>query len=227
MAIKVFLLGYPGSGKSAAYRHIQQCIKQHHPNWSTIRYNDYDILKEMFLREQSSSTYGKKNQFRKTKHSGFDVLDFTVLDTALKELENRVQQRYDPSKDELIIIEFARDDYIRALQQFSTSFLKDAYFLFIETDIQIAIQRIKNRVTDPPTPDNHYVSEDILNDYYGKGNPPLNSNADIHINIDKKRIQTIDSRGSLKSFNAKIEKYIRMVLARESPLLKLDEKISF
>src|SRR5256885_8359264 len=137
-------------------------------NWSTIRFNDYDILKEMFLKEQISSTYGNKNQFRITKHSGFDVLDFTVLDIALKELENRVQQRYDPSKDELIIIEFARDDYIRALQQFSTSFLVDAYFLFIETDIQIAIQRVKDRVTDPPTPDNHFVSEDILNNYYGK-----------------------------------------------------------
>src|SRR5256885_9164843 len=63
-------------------------------NWSTIRFNDYDILKEMFLKEQSSSTYGNKNQFRITKHSGFDVLDFTVLDIALDRKSTRLNSSH-------------------------------------------------------------------------------------------------------------------------------------
>jgi len=149
MALKVFLLGHPGSGKSAASRHIQHCINQYHPNWSTIRYNDYDILHGMFLYEKRYLTNSQENQFSETKHGGFNVVDFNVLDIALKELNDRVQQRYDPLKDELIIIEFARDDCIRALQQFSSSFLEDAYFLFIETDIQMAVCQVLCKILVP------------------------------------------------------------------------------
>jgi len=216
MSVKLFILGRPGSGKSAAYRHIKELIEQKFKWWSTNRFNDYDILYEMFQFEQRYLYFLKKKQFSKTDHDGFDVRDFTVLDTALKELEKQVRLRCSPSKDEVIIIEFARDDYKQALKQFSPNFLKDAYFLSIEADIQTCIERVKKRVMLPQSSDDHFVSEDILIKYYGRRSAPINFKTDLHVEIDKKRVKTINSRGSLEAFNTKVEQYIEPILAREN-----------
>ncbi|HCF84502.1 MAG TPA: hypothetical protein DEV72_04810, partial [Ktedonobacter sp.] len=118
--------------------------------------------------------------------------------------------------DELIVIEFARDNYIHAFKQFSASFLKDAYFLFVEADLETCIQRVKDRVTDPPTLDNHFVSKDIMKKYYGQGSMPPSFKTDCHIIIDRKKIKTINSRGSLEAFNTKVEQYIEPIIAREN-----------
>src|SRR5437868_3051345 len=162
MALKVFILGRPGSGKSTAFRHIKKYIEEQYLDWSSIRFNDYDILREMFLFEKLFQTDMKLRKFRATEHGGFDVLDFSVLDTALRELERKVRHRYSPKRDELIVIEFARDNYGKALQQFSSAFLKDAYFLFIETNMETCVQRVHDRVAHPMTIDDHFVSDDIL-----------------------------------------------------------------
>ena len=170
----------------------------------------------MFQFEQRYLYFLKKKQFSKTDHDGFDVRDFTVLDTALKELEKQVRLRCSPSKDEVIIIEFARDDYKQALKQFSPNFLKDAYFLSIEADIQTCIERVKKRVMLPQSSDDHFVSEDILIKYYGRRSAPINFKTDLHVEIDKKRVKTINSRGSLEAFNTKVEQYIEPIIAREN-----------
>jgi shikimate kinase len=212
VSVKLFILGRPGSGKSTAYRQIKNSLEEHFPDWSIVRYHDYQILQSMFLYEKSFCSFRKDKQFRETEYGGFDVLDFTVLDKALKNLEKQVRYRYSPLKDELIVIEFARDDYKYAFKQFSTTFLKDAYFVFIEADIKACIQRVKDRVTNPPTQDNHFVSEDILIKYYGKHSTIPKFKSNLHVEIDKKRVKTINSRGSLEAFNAKVEGYIKALL---------------
>src|SRR6266567_3963163 len=115
MAIKVFILGRPGSGKSAAYRLIDKVAKDR--GWTTTRFNDYDILQEMFKFEKFFAIAHRK--FRPTEHDGFDVLEFSVLDTALKQLEKKVQINTSRNNtDSITVIEFARDDYAKALTQF-------------------------------------------------------------------------------------------------------------
>jgi type IV secretory pathway ATPase VirB11/archaellum biosynthesis ATPase len=214
MTIKLFILGNPGSGKSTAYRHIKDVIDQQYPDWSIIRFHDYAILQRMFFFEKLFCSYRKNKQFREAEHGGFDVLDFTVMDKALKKLEKEVRHRYDLSMDELIVIELARDNYYYALKQFKASFLEDAYFLFIEADLGTCIQRAKNRVTDPPTPDNHFVSEDILTQYYGK----RDSKKDLLATISRKRLKVINSTVDLQDFEGKAGKYINIILSREIPL---------
>lgn len=215
MTIKLFILGRPGSGKSTAYRLIKDYLSQQsgYSNWTTDRYNDYDILYEMFRREQLSLNYRKPNQFEAKEYNGFDVKDFTVLDTALKNLEKIVRQRTCEKKEELIFIEFARQDYVKAFKQFSPSFLKDSYFLFIDTDVNTCIERVRKRVTNPPTPDNHFVSEDILTNYYGKQIFPSLSR--IHrspiMNLSKHQARVIKGHGSLQTFNKRIETFINHI----------------
>lgn len=214
MSIKLFILGRPGSGKSTAYRHIKEFIKDRYIGWTTSRFSDYDILYAMFKLEKLGLNGNKQKQFSAREYDGFDVKEFKVLDISLKQLEKRVRENVS-DKEELIIIEFARQDYCKALSLFSSSFLRDAYFLFVEADTKTCIQRVKKRVTVPPTPDNHFVSENILTEYYEKQVIP--SIIRIHNGdcIDKSKIKVIDSRGTLRDFNIRVEEYITYIITSE------------
>jgi adenylate kinase family enzyme len=160
--IKVLAIGRPGTGKSTAARYITNYALG--KKWGTTHINDYQILQEMFQKD----TEHKK--FRLTQNSGFDVIDFSVLDTALMELEKKVQARISLRKKEFIIVEFARDDYRKALKVFNKDFLRDSYILFLDADIDICVQRIHERITYPTSLDDHFVSEDILRTYYNMDN---------------------------------------------------------
>src|SRR5579859_7490203 len=99
--MKIFVLGRPGCGKSRAARRIVKLAKLQ--CYSANRINDYPILRGMFRED----TVGK--QFNALEdHEGFDVIDFTVLDTALKMVEQKAL-KYEQSLD-VIVLEFARND---------------------------------------------------------------------------------------------------------------------
>ena len=163
MVVKLFILGLPGSGKSGAVLHISDFMRGH--RWIVQYFKDYDILYEMYKEDNE----GKR--FRSTKTSGydgFDVLDFSAPDEALEKLERKVSWRQKPadSEKDLIIIEFSRVDYCKALNFFASHLDQDAHILFIDADITTCKRRIKNRVDHPKTTDDHYVSEYIFTAYY-------------------------------------------------------------
>jgi len=192
MLVKLFILGRPGSGKSSAagiIATIAQCR-----GWITFHINDYDILKEMAQADSAQKI------FHLTEHGGFNVRNFSVLDVALRELEKRAQH-LSLEQDTLIIIEFARDDYSKALKWFSPGFLQDAYFLFMHLDLDTCVERIQKRITytytDPPISDNHYVSEEIVRGYYHKDNRQyIEDSLKTDYGI-MKLIRIIDNSGSL------------------------------
>src|SRR4249919_3065417 len=114
MVVKLFVLGLPGSGKSTVTRHISNYARDR--QWSTTHFSDYAILYEMFQED-------KKRQFKPAEFGGFDVLDLTVFDIALKKLEQEVNRHISSTKsEELLLIEFARNDYQKAFHQFSDEF---------------------------------------------------------------------------------------------------------
>jgi hypothetical protein len=93
-------------------------------------------------------TISSKNQFRPAAKGGFDVLDFTAFDTALKLLERTTKQYILTTKpEEIILLEFSRNDYEKAFQQFSREFLQDAYFLYLNVYHEICNKRIRERVS--------------------------------------------------------------------------------
>lgn len=218
MSIKLFILGRPGSGKSTACRCVAKFLRQQeqYKGWSTAHYKDYSILYEMFRYEKLFLNPKKPKQFEATKeHNGFDVLDFTVLDTALVKLEKKARERSSDKKEEVIIIEFARQDYAEAFKQFSPSFLKDSYFLFIEADVATCLERVKERTINPSTEDDFFVSDLIITKYYDKQIIPTVIKAKNGDSIDKNRVETIKSQGSLLAFNERIEDLIQRIIAQE------------
>ncbi len=199
--VKVFVLGRPGSGKTTAVNRLIELAKER--DWNTRRIKDYEILHSMFL----ADTEHKK--FLPTAHGGFDVIDFSVLDIALGKLEKKVKwhELKFSFKNELIIIEFARNDYHEALKQFDPDFLRDSFFFFIDADIDTCIQRIRDRVAcSTATEDNHYVSEHIIRHYYSKDNwKYMANNLKRDYGISEQRVEAIYNMDSLQEFIHKVD----------------------
>lgn len=205
--MKIFVLGRPGCGKSQAISYIMELAKR--KKFSAVRVNDYEILWKLFLEDK------KQERFLPTEdREGFDVVDFSVLDVALKEAERSVKS-YMWSK-KVVVIEFARDDYNIALRQFSKAFLKDAYFLFIDTNMTTCMQRIRDRVKkNRRTNDDKFVSERILNSYYREQH--FSRKLMYSYGIANTRIRTISNQGDLSSFKDKVYRFTNAVFEQDRP----------
>ena len=161
MSIKVFIVGLPGSGKSAVAHYISMLARD--KGFTVKSFNDYDILHGWFKNAPDGP------QFSRTAHNGFDVHDLSVFDTSLLESEKLVLQNVTSTEKELILIEFARADYCHAFSQFSAAFLQDAYFLFIDAEIPVCKERVRKRYLNRSSSDDHYVSDYIFDTYYIAG----------------------------------------------------------
>ena len=208
-AIKLFILGQPGSGKSTIGRVIAKALDKR--GLRSTHINDYAILKQMFR----DDTEGK--QFQPAGCDGFDVIDLNVIDTALKKLEQSAQRLISYQPKQVILIEFARNDYRRALQQFSATFLQDAYFLYIQAEIEQCKQRINNRVAHPTCVDDYYVSEYILDTYYNHDDMKCLSHILIdEYGIDKQHVEGIDNNSSLEEALTIIYPFVDTIIDHKS-----------
>jgi thymidylate kinase len=217
MSVKLFILGLPGSGKSTVARYIIDHVGKQKSDCHTARINDYDILYAMY----KADIAGK---FRPAEHNGFDILDLSdpsMLDSALKTAEqeaNRAEQTTNNHaqatfKPMLILIEFARDDYSHALQQFSPGFLRGAYFLFLDARIEICKARVQERVAHPHTKDDHEVSDYIFDSYYDKDSAhALSANVIADHGIEQQRVKVLDNNGAFDDIRDEIESFVDTIV---------------
>lgn len=203
MPVKLFLLGGPGSGKSTVAHYIESRTRD--KGWFVYRINDYAILREMFKTDQQR----RDGRFKPAHHGGFDVLDFEVVDEALRELERRAGLQTGAGQElQLLSIEFARNDYQQAFQQFSHEFLQDAYFLYLEAEREICRQRIQSRVVNPRTEDDYYVSDYIFKVYYNRDDGQRLVDTLTSYGIDEQRIKILENNGELSTVAAYIDEFI-------------------
>jgi len=211
MILKIFVWGRPGSGKSSVFHYISEHVKQQHKTWGVSHIGDYEILYGMYQANR------EPQKFSHAEYNGFDVLDLSVYDTALEELERRVQEHITlASSDEFLVIEFARHDYSKALKLLTPSLLQDAYVLFVETGLEICIQRIYKRAIHPTKPDDHFVSDHVLRGRYHKDNQPYIVS---HLKNDFsmiKHVKLIDNNGSQQDFLQQVTQFIEFVFQQES-----------
>ncbi len=212
MAMRLFVLGLPGSGKSGVARYITTYAGDH--GWGITRINDYAILQKLF----HDDTEGK--QFKPAEHGGFDILDHIVFDTALQRLELKVNQHLSSAKQqEIVLIEFARNNYLRAFQQFSDTFLQDAYYLYLDADIKTCKQRIRKRIETPIYDDDYNVSEFIFETYYNEDDgKDLSHILERDYKIDKHRVLVIDNNCSLEASCKRINPFIDFIIGSPSAL---------
>jgi len=217
MIAKLFVIGSPGCGKSTAACYIRSLLKVY--GWSSDRINDYQILREMFLEEERNA--GANRWFKASDHNGFDILNFTAFDVALQLLEKRAaelvaqNETTSASKPLFLIIEFARNDYVKAFQLFSPEFLQDAYFLYLETPVETCKKRIQARIAKPEnkqTEDDYYVSDYIFEAYYDLENDEsLTEVLEKDCKIERKRIIVLRNNEELKVIFQEIATFIRYI----------------
>jgi adenylate kinase family enzyme len=201
MALKLLVFGLPGGGKSTLSLCITAYLKNR--NWESFHISDHTILEDMFLADIG------RRQFKPTDHGGFDVIDFSVFDIALKKLEFIVKIHLLLAKqEEIVLIEFARNDYKRAFQQFSDTFLFDAYFLHLNVDLETCKKRIRERIANPNTQDDFYVSEYIFSTYYNKDDGSILQILASDHGIDEQRVKIIDNNGTLSDSLAHIKRFV-------------------
>jgi hypothetical protein len=221
MVEKLFILGLPGSGKSAIARFIleyvsrQRVDEQSDQCWSAIRFNDYAILLDTFHQD----TAGKR--FKPARPSGFDVLDLEVFDEALQTLEREVNAYIDSLQSErkkLVLIEFSRNDYDHAFRQFNESLLKDAYFLYLDTELEKCKQRICYRSVNQINPEDDYpVSEYIFEKYYHADDwTRIMAILAKDFGVDIKRVWTFYNNNLYDMACMEVEPYIKHILKTAS-----------
>lgn len=207
----LFIVGPPGSGKSEAYRNILDYLQEQRIE----RINDYAILMRMCDEDVKGERFRATTQYK-----GFFVTDKTAFNDALQEANRHIlnyamQHKQD---DLLLIVEFSRNDYHLAFQQFDKDIVANALILFITAETEESHKRLEIRVTDPPTEDNHYVPPEILTDYYDITEPyaPRNLSADFNIPLDQ--IEEIDNNGTRDEFRERIERFIDAKIKQKAHL---------
>lgn len=200
MAVKVFLLGRPGSGKTTVFYTIEKFARK--KKKKAIRIREYTILRDMAEQDEF------KGKFASIRPNGFDIRDFSIFNESARRLEQQIKAYLfeHAAKDELIFIELARDDYSQAMRSFSNEFLRDAYFFLIEADIATCIKRIRWRAAHPKKTDGHSISDAILKGYYAKDNAHY---VDQKFKVDYgilKRVTVIENNGTLRRFKKRIRR---------------------
>ena len=216
MPLKLFIVGLPGSGKSAMSRHIAEFVGQQFwldtgCHWSTKRFNDYPILHTMFRDDNE----GKR--FEPAQPGGFNVLDFGAFDDALKLLGNWITWHITSKHahpQEILLIEFARNDYRIAFQQFKRELLQDAYFIYLGSEVKVCQQRICERAAHPENEDDDYpVSDHIFKTYYHSDNG--SDFLDILVQefgIAKDQVLALDNNRSLQDAQQEVENFVVQML---------------
>jgi predicted ABC-type ATPase len=207
MSVKVFVLGRSGSGKSTVTNRIAELANNR--NYLAWQMNDYHLLYKMFQEDK------KGENFQPAAYGGFNVTNFGVFDKALEELERDVSRETSKGVKEIVTIEFARDSYHEAFSKFSTDFVRDAYFFFIETGVETCIERIRKRVIHPLTSDHHYVPDEIMRNYFNKDNWSYMAHEFKKQYKINKEIALYHNVGSIEKLYAQVDRFTETIFANE------------
>ncbi|MBI5572950.1 MAG: hypothetical protein HY919_00140 [Elusimicrobia bacterium] len=153
----VFLLGRPGCGKSVVYKIIKEILEK--KEIYSPRVDDFLTLKEILARDKEFKRHILKD-------GGFAVTDWTVVDEALSDLCKLVQKEKADKK--IIFIEFARDNYCHAFENFTKDVLNDSLILYLYSTFDECYKRNVTRFkfAKKDGHDDHIVPLDLMKTYY-------------------------------------------------------------
>jgi len=155
----VFLLGRPGSGKSAVYRMLGQRLREEGLASDITRIDDFPVLRELLDRDTEF-----KRHYR--KEGGFVVTDFTILDDVLEEINSKLKELEQSGR--VTFVEFARARYVNALKNFDREVLDHSLILYIYCPFDVCVERNVRRFREARGKDidEHIVPTDIMEHYY-------------------------------------------------------------
>lgn len=215
MLMVLFIVGPPGSGKSRAYRIILDYLQETHIE----RINDYAILMRMCDEDVEHERFIPTKRYK-----GFTVIDLPVFEKALQEANQEISKRASlhrqssPLDDFLLIVEFSRNNYQLAFDQFDKDNLIGSFFLLITVDMEESHRRLKERLKFRKKEDNHFVPSKILHDYYDKALPYAAADLAADFDVPLYQIEEIDNNGTLDEFKERIHRFIDAKIKQKAHL---------
>jgi len=195
----LFLLGRPGSGKSTTAKYIKELARIE--GLGSFSFKDHIILERLFQEDTQHKRF-------RPDGNGFFVKDKSAFIEALERLKTEVVNYIHSAQyDEVITIEFAREDYSQAIHRFPQELLEDAYFLCIDTHIKVCKRRVNERAKSPMSPDDHAISEKALQKHYKRQLFPKPKGA--------KNIWVVKNNGSWEDFANRIDPLLNKIIKNE------------
>jgi adenylate kinase family enzyme len=136
----VFLLGRPGCGKSALYRELEKRLFESGQAITFERVDDFPKLWAAVERDDALEKEGKERIYFKRFNDGeLSLTNDNLFNVILKEVNSDVLQIDKP--DHMIFIEFARSNYVEAVQIFDKSILDFCIVIYMEVSFDICWAR--------------------------------------------------------------------------------------
>jgi hypothetical protein len=131
----VFLLGRGGCGKSSLYRGLERQILESGQARTLERVDDFPKLWALFERDDALEKEGKERIYSVPAGDGdYAVTNDAIRNDVLKEVNADVLKIDRP--DHMIFIEFARPNYVEAIQLFDKSILDNCLVVFVEVSFE-------------------------------------------------------------------------------------------
>lgn len=136
----VFLLGRPGCGKSALYRELEERILESGQAITFERVDDFPKLWAAVERDDALEKEGKERiYFERFNDGELSLINDDLFNVILKEVNSDVLQIDKP--DHMIFLEFARSNYVEAVQIFDRSILDNCIAIYMEVSFDICWAR--------------------------------------------------------------------------------------
>lgn len=153
----VFMLGRPGCGKSYLYNNVFVPAFKERGLTEVERLDDFPVLQKLLDEDTEFKRHVRMN-------GGFKVTDWTIVDDVLKEMDKILKAKEKNGK--VIFVEFARDNYRKALKNFSNYIRLKSLLIYIWAPFDVCLESNLKRFEKKKDIDDHIVPEILMNTYY-------------------------------------------------------------
>ena len=163
----VFLLGRPACGKSSLYRELEERFLESGQVQMFERVDDFPKVWARMKRDDTLEQDGKERIYTQRNEDGaYLITDENFFNDILKEVNADVLKLDKP--DHLIFIEFARPNYVEAIQNFDKRILDHCLAIYIEVSFDISWERnvARHQAEMSQDGDDHFVYRETMEEIY-------------------------------------------------------------
>lgn len=163
----VFLLGRPACGKSSLYRELEERILESGQAQTFERIDDFPKVWARMKRDDALEQDGKERiHTQRSEDGAYLITDENFFNDILKEVNADVIKIDKP--DHLVFIEFARPNYVEAIQNFDKRIRDRCLAIYMEVSFDISWERnvARHQAEMSQDGDDHFVYRETMEEIY-------------------------------------------------------------
>ena len=163
----VFLLGRPACGKSSLYRELEKRILESGQAKTFERVDDFPKVWARLERDDALEQAGQERIYsRRSEEGAYLITDENFFDEILKEVNAYVLTIDRP--DHLVFIEFARPNYVEAIQNFDQRILYRCLVIYMDVSFDTSWERnvARHQAEMCQDGDDHFVYRETMEAIY-------------------------------------------------------------